>query len=539
MLTVDLYIRVSTDEQADRGYSQRDQEERLRKYCDHNQLTIRRVIYEDHSAKTFERPEWKKLLLDLKRHKGQIDLILFTKWDRFSRNAADAYQMINTLRKVGVEPQAIEQPLDMTVPESKIMLAVYLTTPEVENDRRALNVFHGMRRARKEGRWMGPAPIGYVNRSKEDGTKYIAINDAEAIHVRWAFQEIARAQFNTEQIWKMTVERGLKCSKHNFWLAIRNPVYSGKIVVAKYKDEEERLVPGQHEAMVSEDLFNQVQDVLDGRGRAYRPKVQTLDEFPLRGFLICPTCGRILTGSRSKGRNNYYSYYHCIPQCGARFKAEAANTEFVRELRKYVPRRAMVNVYGELIMEEFQGATQFTRQERNKVLKQIDVLNAQLNKARREMLFERIDPADFKIMKAECEKEVSSLERQITQLPHDTKTVEGIVQRSLASLMQLGERFENGTIKEKREIVGSIFPENLIFNGEYYRTTRINEAVRQIYLIERELGENKNDTSKVNFDLCRKAERAGKEPYPFPRLFSMLWARATGSVHRIFHRMIW
>jgi len=184
MLTVDLYIRVSTDEQADRGYSQRDQEERLRKYCDHSQLTIRRVIYEDHSAKTFERPEWKKLLLDLKRHKGQIDLILFTKWDRFSRNAEDAYQMINTLRKVGVEPQAIEQPLDMTVPESKIMLAVYLTTPEVENDRRALNVFHGMRRARKEGRWMGPAPIGYVNRSKEDGTKYIAINDDEAIHVR-------------------------------------------------------------------------------------------------------------------------------------------------------------------------------------------------------------------------------------------------------------------------------------------------------------------------------------------------------------------
>jgi len=47
----------------------------------------------------------------------------------------------------------------MSVPESKIMLAVYLATPEVENDRRALNVFHGMRRARKEGRWMGPAPI--------------------------------------------------------------------------------------------------------------------------------------------------------------------------------------------------------------------------------------------------------------------------------------------------------------------------------------------------------------------------------------------
>jgi site-specific DNA recombinase len=512
MLTADLYIRVSTDEQADRGYSQRDQEERLRKYCDHNQLTIRRVIYEDHSAKTFERPEWKKLVLDLKRRKGQIDLILFTKWDRFSRNAGDAYQMINLLKKVGVEPQAIEQPLDMSVPESKIMLAVYLATPEVENDRRALNVFHGMRRARKEGRWMGPAPIGYCNRTRENGDKYIGLHEPEAAHLRWAFTELARGQFNTEQVWKMTLERGLKCSKHNFWLAIRNPVYCGKIYVAKFKDEDARLVPGLHEPMVSEELFQEVQDVLDGRGRAYRPKVQTTDDFPLRGFLICPNCGKILTGSRSKGRNNYYSYYHCITQCGVRFKTEAANSEFVRELRKYVPRRAMVNVYGELIMEEFQDATHFSRQQRNKVLKQIDVLNSQLNKARREMLFERIDPADFKIMKVDCEKEITALERQITQLPHDTRTIEGITQKGLTNLMQLDQMYENGTIKEKREIVGSIYPENLIFNGEYYRTNRLNEAVRQIYLIESGLQEKKNGTSKVNFDLCRKAEREGFEP---------------------------
>jgi site-specific DNA recombinase len=153
MLTVDLYIRVSTDEQADRGYSQRDQEERLRKYCEQKQYTVRKVIYEDHSAKSFERPEWKKLLLDLRRYKGKSDLILFTKWDRFSRNTGDAYSMINTLRKLGVEPQAIEQPLDMSVPESKIMLAIHLSAPEAENDRRALNVFNGMRRARKAAGW--------------------------------------------------------------------------------------------------------------------------------------------------------------------------------------------------------------------------------------------------------------------------------------------------------------------------------------------------------------------------------------------------
>jgi len=57
----DLYIRVSTDEQAEKGFSQRNQEEMLRKYCSINQIQIRNVIYEDHSAKTFNRPQWKKI----------------------------------------------------------------------------------------------------------------------------------------------------------------------------------------------------------------------------------------------------------------------------------------------------------------------------------------------------------------------------------------------------------------------------------------------------------------------------------------------
>ena len=165
----DLYVRVSTDEQAEKGYSQRNQEELLRKYCSINGIQIRDVIYEDHSAKTFNRPQWKKLLVNLKKNKNKIDLVLFMKWDRFSRNAGDAYQMINLLRKLGVEPQAIEQPLDLAIPENKMMLAFYLAAPEVENDRRALNTFHGLRRARKEGRYMGMAPYGYDNKITEDG----------------------------------------------------------------------------------------------------------------------------------------------------------------------------------------------------------------------------------------------------------------------------------------------------------------------------------------------------------------------------------
>ncbi len=71
-MRADLYIRVSTDEQADKGYSQRDQEERLRKYCEIKSIEIRKVIFEDHSAKTFKRPEWSALLLDLKKKRTKL-----------------------------------------------------------------------------------------------------------------------------------------------------------------------------------------------------------------------------------------------------------------------------------------------------------------------------------------------------------------------------------------------------------------------------------------------------------------------------------
>jgi hypothetical protein len=127
-------------------------------------------------------------------------------------------------------------------------------------------------------------------------------------------------------------------------------------------------------------------------------------------------------------------------------------------------------------------------------------------------LHEKIDAADFKIMKVESEKEINLLESKIIQLPNDTRTIENITRRGMDNLISLDERFEKGTVKEQREIVGSIYPENLTFDGEHYRTARLNEAVRQIYLIEKELQENKNGTSEGNFDLCRKAEKAGLPP---------------------------
>ena len=378
-MKADLYVRVSTDEQADKGYSQRDQAERLQRYCEANKIAVRRIIFEDHSAKNFNRPQWMDLLQDIKRKQNTVDFILFTKWDRFSRNAADAYQMINTLRKMGIDPQAIEQPLDMNVPENKLMLAFYLAAPEVENDRRALNVVLGMRKARKEGRWMCRAPVGYCNKIKEDGRKYISPKEPEASIMKWVFQTVADGQLKTEQVIQQALKKGLKSCKSNIWVLLRNPVYCGRIYVAGYKDESPKHVPGLHEPLISESLFYKVQDILDGKKQFYRTTVGSHEILQLRGYLLCPKCGKLLTGSASTGRaNQKYYYYHCNAKCGVRFKAADANSLFSSSLKKLLPKPGMSEVFKLVLEQEVRAKSRGQKEESKKVQGDLQKANTEL-----------------------------------------------------------------------------------------------------------------------------------------------------------------
>lgn len=87
-----IYVRVSTDEQANTGYSLEYQEERLLKVCEYENSHVLKVFREDYSAKDFNRPEFQRLLEYVKSHKTEVDFILFTRWDRFSRNSEEAYR---------------------------------------------------------------------------------------------------------------------------------------------------------------------------------------------------------------------------------------------------------------------------------------------------------------------------------------------------------------------------------------------------------------------------------------------------------------
>ena len=390
--------------------------------------------------------------------------------------------MINILRKLGVEPQGIEQPLDLSIPENKMMLAFYLAAPEVENDRRALNTFYGMRRARKEGRYMGLAPAGYINRISKAGIKYITFDEPEASIIKWAFIEIAKGIFNTEQIFFKAMDKGLRCSRSNFWRLIRNPVYCGKIVVPRYKDEETKYVIGQHKALITEVLFNEVQGVLDGKGRNFRPKIVTKEPFPLRGFFACPDCNKLLTGSISKGRNSYYAYYHCSAKCKFRINADKANNMFMENLKMYVPIAEIENVYKKLIIEAYQECDKMNIDYKKKLVEQIDDYQKRIAYIRELLSKQKIEVLDYSEMNTNYKNESVKLQEKLTNLNETGQDVKDLFNRGVLNLLELNQCYKDVGWIGCRELIGSIFPENFTIEKNMFRTTRMNEVMELIYL---------------------------------------------------------
>lgn len=310
-----LYVRVSTDKQKRKGYSLVEQEDRLTKHCEISGIQIKGIYREDYSAKDFNRPEWEKLIKKIRKNTHRPpENILFIKWDRFSRNIEYAYQMIRMLKDLNVQPMAIDQPIDLEVPESIVMLAVHLSIPEAENSRRGLTTSDGIRRARKMGRWPGKVPIGYANRTTSDGKNSIIPKQPEADYIKWSFQQLATGSYTISQVRKMACVNGFQCSKNNFCKLVHNPIYYGIVRIPANRNEEEQFVKTIHESLISENLFRQVQLIIskDRNKRCNKDVLKSL--FPLRGFLSCPWCGRKITASVSQGRCSKYPYYHCTGQ---------------------------------------------------------------------------------------------------------------------------------------------------------------------------------------------------------------------------------
>lgn len=418
MQTAYLYVRVSTDEQKRKGYSLPEQEDRLLKYCDYHNIKVKGIFREDYSAKDFNRPEWKKLIKIVKNKSVEDKNILFIKWDRFSRNIEYAYEMIGMLRKYNTTAIAIDQPLDFSVPESTVMLAVYLSVPEAENSRRALNTANGIRRAKQMGRYPGKAPLGFINLTTVDGKKIIAQKQPEAGIIKWAFHQLAKNVYRIEDIRKRAYEKGLVCSRSHFFRLISNPVYCGLIPI-KLNAQEQDMIKGIHDPLISEALFYEVQHIVKTKRKVTTRKEDLKATFFLKGVLVCPLCDRVLRGSFSKGTTKKYPYYHCSGRCKTRINAFLLNDCYISSLNQLILSSKAIDLFN-LILDDWNTNTQKTDylHERGNVVRKLKEQELILSQARKLFVAAVLELNDYTELKREYQVNAKCLKNEL----HDINT---------------------------------------------------------------------------------------------------------------------
>ncbi len=476
MAKVIIYARISTDEEKQR-YSLPHQEDVLRKYCEIQNHEILKFYREECSAKNFNRPEFQKLLTYVKANRKEVDKILFTKWDRFSRNLEEALRLIREFREIGVEVNAVEQTLDVTNPDNKAMLSLYLVMPEIENDKNSIRTTEGMLRAKKEGAWVGKAPYGYDN-FKYDKTRHSIKPNDRASFVLEAFTEVAKGVESIDSIRRKLKKRGMKLEKQSFLNMLRNHVYRGVVHVPAYKKEDAFFAPGLHEAIIPNDLFYRVQDVIRGKRRGDTIPSHRNELFPLRNYLKCNVCGENLTGSESKGRKGIkYSYYHCRKKCPIRIPTHTADEYFASMLANLRVEKHIMKTFGEILTDTFGNSEKETKSRRIQLMKEIDEVQSLIDKAEDRMLAGDIAMENYQNIVNRLGEKKRNLREEVEILTDKRENPVNFIEMAEYVLTRLDKLYLALPYDLKRAFIGSMFPGKVEISKKECRTTKNNEVL--------------------------------------------------------------
>ena len=293
---------------------------------------------------------------------------------------------------------------------------------------------------------------------------------------------------------------------------MRNPFYCGKIEIKEWKDEPSEIVNGNHEAIISKDLFERVQDRFRKRNKKSAKPSKFNESFPLRGHLKCKQCEGNLTASSSTGRNKKYHYYHCQNGCKERFSSSEANAIFVEMLNGYTIDSTITELYVVILIDVFQK-NEGSKSERIKLTqKRIEKSELQLKKLDSMLLSDSIQLSDYQRMSKDLKDDVTRLEAQKCEVECQDTNLDKHFHFGITMMTHLNHYYDIAPIEMKHKIIDSIFPEKLVFDGEKYRTDKMNTFVSLIASGSKALeGINKKQAAE-NYDLSNLAPPPGLEP---------------------------
>jgi site-specific DNA recombinase len=293
------YVRESTEEQG-QGFSPDAQREAIRRFAAEKQLTLVGEYCDFHSGwkRADARPEFQRLMADAAERK--FDCVLVYHTSRFARNQVEARRYKQMLReRLGIKVISVTQPMgeDHSDPSAFLAESIHEMFDEYYSVSLSFWTRTGLREKARQGHLVGALPWGYV---RDPETK-IAVPDSEkAPLVRELFERYAGGQETDRSLAAWLNAKGARSAKGRPFTRdtvrelLLNSAYCGYVGGLRSKD---RSVRGLHEPIVSEELFDRVQEVRNWRARVVKPGPPS-DEYLLRKLLYCERCGARMHGTR-------------------------------------------------------------------------------------------------------------------------------------------------------------------------------------------------------------------------------------------------
>lgn len=306
---VAIYARVSTTNQAEEGYSIDGQIDSLEKYCEAMGWDVyNKYIDAGFSGGSLKRPEMANLINDVK--KGLFDTVLVYKLDRLSRNVRDTLYLIKDVFNINkINFVSIQENIDTSSAMGTLFLTLLSAIAEFEREQIKERMQLGKLGRAKAGKSMmwGRTSYGY-DYQKETGS--LTINPAQSLVVKYIFERYLAGR----SITKLRDDLNEKYPKEIGWnyRAVRgilsNPVYCG------YNQYKGQLFPGEHESIISEDVYKRTQEELKIRQRIAAEKTNPRPfqaKYMLSGLAQCGYCGaplKLLMGMVRKDGTRFIRY---------------------------------------------------------------------------------------------------------------------------------------------------------------------------------------------------------------------------------------
>lgn len=359
---VAIYTRVSTTDQAREGHSLEEQEKRLRARCISNDYEVYKV-YTDagiSGKSTDNRPAYQQMIKDMK--KGKFNSIMAFKMDRISRSIIDFEEFFNEIKKYNCGIEFLCENIDTNGAAGMMFARILGIFAQFERELIQERTLVGVESAVNKGHFGGKPPLGYKHKLDESGKhklKEWEIDEDEATIVKEIFDlcSSGKTYFQISKIlqkkYPNTISSIRKDSKTNEekivyrkWsdasisCILNNKAYMGTYQYRKsLKDKDTVEIAGIVPAIITEDLYNDCQEMICRNGRNYYRSKQYL----FMQKLVCPNCGRIMAcnGVKNKMKNDY-RYYKC-KDCGVYVREELIEDSLIKELNSLLVISNLIN----------------------------------------------------------------------------------------------------------------------------------------------------------------------------------------------------